>query len=98
MEQNTAEISVEGLIEEQRRLSASENAFERVVGTLCVAGLLKRRLAGLTNAAVGQLMCDLVLDELALFSPAMTICQVATERLRHSSLVLVKSDKENLNQ
>ena len=43
------EISVEGLIEEQRRLSASKNPFERVVGTLCVAGLLKERLAALTR-------------------------------------------------
>jgi hypothetical protein len=43
-------------------------------------------------------MFDLVLDELALFSPAMTICQVATGRLLHSSLVLVKSEKENLNR
>ena len=91
-------ISVDGLIEEQRRLSASESPFERVVGTLCVAGLLKRKLAGLTDAAVGQLMFDLVLDELALFSPAMTICQVATERLLHSSPVPAKNTKENLNQ
>ncbi len=91
-------ISVGSLIEEQRRLSASESPFERVIGTLCVAGLLKRKLAGLTDAAVGQLMFDLVLDELALFSPAMTVCQVATERLLHSSHVLVKSEKENLNR
>ena len=89
-------ISVDGLIEEQRRLSASESPFERVVATLCVAGLLKRKLAGLTDAAVGRLMFDLILDELALFSPAMTICQEATERLLYPSRVLVKSEKENL--
>ena len=38
------DISVEGLIEEQRRLSRSKNPFERVVGTLCVAGVLKQDL------------------------------------------------------
>ena len=40
----------------------SKNPFERVVGTLCVAGLLKQRLAALTDAAVGQLMFDLRLE------------------------------------
>ena len=85
MQSGEENISVEGLIEQHRRLSASENPFERVVGTLYVAGLLKRRLAALTDAAVGQLMFDLGIKRLALFSPAMTICQVATERLRHSS-------------
>lgn len=98
MQSGEETISVEGLIEEQRRLSGSENPFDRVVGTLCVAGLLKRKLAGLTDPAVGQLMFDQVLDELTLFSPAMTICQVATERLLHSSPVPVKNTKENQNQ
>ena len=38
------EISVEGLIEEQRRLARSKNPFERVVGTLCVTALSRRDL------------------------------------------------------
>jgi hypothetical protein len=90
-------ISVEGLIEEQRRLSASENPFERVVGTLCVAGLLKQGLAALTDAEVGQLMFDYVCDEMNVFGPELTICQEATERLLHPSPGLVKSERENLN-
>ena len=36
------------------RLSASKNPFERVVGTLCVAGLLKERLAVLTDEQLGN--------------------------------------------
>ena len=75
------EISVEGLIEEQRRLARSKTFFEKVVGTLWVAGLLKERLAALTDEAVGQLMFDHVCNEMNVFSPELTICEVATERL-----------------
>ena len=75
------EISVESLIAEQRRLSTSANRFERVVGTLLVSGLLKQRLAALTDAAVGQLMFDHVWNELGIFGPELAICEVATERL-----------------
>lgn len=89
-------ISVEGLIEEQRRLSCSQNPLDRVVGTLCVAGLLKRRLAALTDAAVGQLMFDHVWNDLDIFGPELAICEVATERLLHPTPVPVKSEKENL--
>ena len=91
-------ISVEGLIDTQRRLSASKNPFERVIGTLCVAGLLKRRLAALSDAAVGQLMFDYVWNDMHVFSPELTICQVATDRLLHSSPVPVKSAKERLTR
>jgi atypical dual specificity phosphatase len=75
------EISVEELIEAQRRLSGSTNPFERVVGTLCLSALLKEKLVALANATVGQLMSRYVLDDLNLLAPATTICQVATERL-----------------
>ena len=83
------EISVEGFIEEQRRLARSKTFFEKVVGTLCVAALLKERLAALTDAAVGQLMSRYVLDHLNVFSPETTICEVATERLIESAIAIV---------
>ena len=89
---------MEELIEAQRRLSVSKNPFERVIGTLWVAGLLKRRLAALSDAAVGQLMFDYVWNDLRVFSPELTICEVATERLLHSSPVPVKSAKERLTR
>ena len=92
------EISVEGLIEEQRRLARSKTFFEKVVGTLCVAALLKERLAALTDAAVGQLMFDHVWSELNLLGPESVIVELASERLLHSSPVPVKNTKENLNQ
>lgn len=87
------EISVEGLIEEQRRLSVSKNTFERVVGALCVAGLLKERLAALPDATVGQLMFHYVWDDLNLLSPELTICQVATERLLGQPVQAGKEDE-----
>ena len=89
---------IEGLIEEQRRLARSKTFFEKVVGTLCVAALLKEKLAALTDAAVGQLMIDHVWSELNLLGPESVIVEVASERLLHPSPVLVKSVKENINR
>jgi len=98
MHDSGQEISVEDLIVEQRRLSASKNPFDRVVGTLCLAGLLRQRLAALTDPAVGQLMFNHVCNEMNVFSPELTICEVATERLLHPTPVLVKSAKERLTR
>ena len=75
------EPSIEALIEEQRRLACSENPFERVIGSLLVAGLLKQKLALLSNEAVGRLMFDFVWNVIDVSSPELTICQEATERL-----------------
>ena len=83
------EISVEGLIEEQRTLARSKNPFEQVIGTLCVAGLLKQRLAELPDEALGQLMFDYVWNDMNVFSPELTICEVATERLLESAIAIV---------
>ncbi len=91
-------LSVEGLIEEQRRLSASKNPVERVVAALCVAGLLKERLASFTDRAVGQLMFDHVWSELNLLGSESVIVEIASERLLHCSPVLVNNVKENFNR
>jgi hypothetical protein len=85
LEPNQADIGVAALIEMQRRLLNSERPFARVVGTLFVAGLLKERLARLTDRQVGQLMLDLVWNQLGVLDPEMTICQHATQRLFRSS-------------
>jgi predicted protein tyrosine phosphatase len=78
--------SVERLIETQRKLSVSVNPMERIVGSLLVAARLKQSLAALTDAEVGQLMFDVVWNVMDVFSPEMTICQVATERLHGGEL------------
>jgi hypothetical protein len=46
------EISVDVLIEEQRRLSHSKNLCERVVGSLCVGAILKKQLMELPNSTI----------------------------------------------
>ena len=82
------DTSIEALIEEQRRLACSKNPFARVIGSLLVAGLLKKRLALLPNEALGQLMFDFVWNVVDVFSPELAICQVATDRLLNSSSVV----------
>ena len=66
---------MEGLIEEQRRLARSKNPFERVVGSLYMSGILKERLARLTDKQIGQLVFDFVDEQLGVFDPESTICR-----------------------
>lgn len=89
--------SVETLIEAQRRCSVSPKPFERVVGSLLMAARLQKKLAVLSDSAIGHLMIDYIWNELNLFSPEMVICKVATLRLIDSSSV-VKTEQENHNQ
>jgi atypical dual specificity phosphatase len=87
------EISVEGLIEEQRRFSVSKNPFERVVGSLLASALLKQRLSALTDVALAQLMFHYVWNGMNVFSPELTICEVATERLLRRPVQAGKEDE-----
>jgi hypothetical protein len=91
------DISVEGLIEAQRRLSVSKNPFERVVGSLCLAGLLKEKLAALPDESVRQLMLDHVWSELDLLGPESVIVEIASERLLNASPVLSKTKRRTSN-
>ena len=84
-EQMEEKLNIGALIEAQRRLSISSNPFERVVGSLCIAGILKERLTALHDCEVGQLMFDFVWDHMNLLGPELVLCQVATERLLRSS-------------
>ncbi len=67
------------------------------MGSLLMAARLQRKLAALSDSAIGHLMLAHVWNDLNLLGPEMTICQVATERLLNSSSV-VKTKKENLSQ
>ena len=96
-EGTTEDNSVERLIEAQRKCSKSLNPYQRVVGSLLLASRLQERLAALSHEEVGQLMFDVVWNVMGVFSPEMTICRVATERLLNSSPV-IKTTQENLNQ
>ena len=82
------DITVERLIDAQRRCSVSGNPLERILGSLLIAVRLQRKLAALSDSAIGHLMFAHVWNELNLLSPEMTICQAATERLRNSSSIV----------
>jgi hypothetical protein len=75
------EISVEGLIDAQRRLSHSKNICERVVGSLCIGAILKEQLVRLPNSAISRLMTDYVWSDLNLLGPESVIVEIASERL-----------------
>jgi hypothetical protein len=83
------EISVEGLIEEQRKLAHYKNPFERVVGSLCISAILKNQLMGLSNCSIGRLMTDHVWGQLNLLGPESVIVEIASERLLESAIAIV---------
>jgi hypothetical protein len=62
------------------------------LGSLLMAARLQRKLAALSDSAIGHLMFAHVWNELNLLSPEMTICQAATERLRDSPFVVVTTE------
>jgi hypothetical protein len=90
-------ISVEYIIEEQRRLARSPKPFERVVGSLCIGAILKERLVGLPNSTIGRVLTDHVWSDLNLLGPESVIVEVASERLigkRGASLVCPRCGAE----
>ncbi|MGC2173096.1 MAG: hypothetical protein WA555_15970 [Candidatus Sulfotelmatobacter sp.] len=78
------DVTIRELIEFQRRFARSRDIFEQVVGTLFVAGVLQKRLMGLTDRQIGQLLSDVVDGQLAISEPEVTICKQATVRLARS--------------
>jgi hypothetical protein len=75
------EISVEVIIEEQRRLARSPNLIERVLGSLCIGAILKERLVGSPNSTIGQLLTDHIWSQLNLLGPESVIVEIASKRL-----------------
>ena len=88
---------MEWLIQAQRRLSASPDPVQRVVGSLLMSARLQKLLSVLPDAAIGQLIFEHVWNVMDVFSPELAICQAATERLLKSSSV-VKTKKERLSR
>ena len=76
-----ADIALHELIEASRKLTQSRQPYERVVGVLCVSGMLKKRLAKLSDEALGQLLVEYVSNEVTMFSPEAAICEEVAERL-----------------
>lgn len=75
------DIDLHELIEANRKLTQSPEPYEQVVGSLCVAGILTKRLARLSDTEIGQLLSDYVWSELTLFSPEMAILEEGIQRL-----------------
>jgi hypothetical protein len=91
------EISLEVLIEQQRTLSRSKNPFDRVLGSLCIAAILKEQLAGLPNSTISQLMTDHIWCQLNLLGPESVIVEIASERLLDSVIAITpKAASERL--
>ena len=83
------ETSVEGLIAEQRKLARSRKPIEQVVGSLCMAALLKERLAALPNRTISQLLTDQIWSQMNLLGPESVIVESASERLLGSAIGIV---------
>jgi hypothetical protein len=74
-------IDLYKLIEAQRKLTHSKEPYERVVGVLCVSGMLKNRLARLNDDELGQLLVEYVSNEVTMFSPEAAICEETAQRM-----------------
>jgi hypothetical protein len=77
-------LDLQAVISEYAKLTNSPEPYERVVGALCVTGILTKRLAQLSDREIGQLVSDYVLTELPWSSPQMAICEEAAQRLSRS--------------
>jgi hypothetical protein len=83
-DRRSSKPTIHGLIDKQRKLAKSDQPVERATIALGATGALQERLPDLNDRQIGQLMFDIVWDELPLVSPAMTITTEATHRLFRS--------------
>ena len=84
------EISVEGLIEAQRKLVHSKNLCERVVGSLCISTILKNQLMGLPNSAISRLMTNQIWSQLNLLGPESVIVNLPASGSKNQQLRLFR--------
>lgn len=75
------DLYLHAVITEYAKLTTSNEPYERVVGSLCVAGILTKHLAQLSDKEIGQLVSDYIWTELPWSSPQMCICEEAARRL-----------------
>jgi hypothetical protein len=75
-------LTIQQIIEEQRRRLASTNPVEQLAAALLIPNLLRERLNELDDHELGQLLEDEVWSYLNLLAPESTICLVAADRLR----------------
>jgi hypothetical protein len=81
-EWGNASLTIQELIEEQRRRLRSANPAERLAAALLIPNLLRERLNELGDWQIAKLLDDEVWSNLNLLAPESTICLVAADRLR----------------
>lgn len=79
-----SESAVREAIDAQNRRLKSDDPQQRVVAAFFRCGEVGSHLSSLTDRQIGQLVFDVVWDELGLVSPALSICIEAIERLFRS--------------
>ena len=75
-------MTIQELIEEQRRRLHSANPTECLAAAVLMPGVLAERLRELTDFNLGQLLEDEVWSNLNLLAPESTVCLAAADRLR----------------
>jgi hypothetical protein len=75
-------LTIQELIEEQRRRLRSANPAERLAAVLLIPSVLAKRLRLLRDPQLAQLLEDEVWSRMNLLAPESTICLAAADRLR----------------
>jgi len=81
-EWGNASLTIQELIEEQRRRLRSSNPAERLAAALLIPGVLATRLRQLDDCQIGQLLEGEVWSRMNPLAPESTICLAAADRLR----------------
>ena len=81
-EWGNASLTIQELIEEQRRRLRSANPAERLAAVLLIPSVLAKRLRLLGDPQLAQLLEDEVWSRMNLLAPESTICLAAADRLR----------------
>ncbi len=81
-EWENASLTIQELIEEQRRRLSSANPAERLAAALLIPGVLAKRLRLLDDPQLAQLVEDEVWSRMNLLAPESTVCLAAVDRLR----------------
>jgi hypothetical protein len=81
-EWGNASLTIQELIEEQRRRLRSANPAERLAAVLLIPSVLAKRLRLLRDPQLAQLLEDEVWSRMNLLAPESTICLAAADRLR----------------
>ena len=88
-------MTIQELIEEQRRRVHSSDPAERFAAALLLPAELAKRLRTLTNFHLGELLEHEVCSNLNLLAPELTVCDEAAERLRRVRWLAGRKHRSN---